>query len=351
MPLAEMPDDLAGLRAGPVTEWLAGCLPGLVPPLDFRRLAGGNSNLTYRVTDRTGRSWVLRRPPAGAVLATAHDVLREARVLAALGGAGLPVPRIDASCADPEVTGAPFVVMEFVDGLVCLGSADAGRLAPAQRQRAGESLATTLGALHRADPDRIGLGDLGRHTGYLERQLARWHTQWRTGRLRDLPAIDSAADLLRRRIPAQARVAVVHGDYRLDNCVLAPDGSVRAVLDWEICALGDPLADLGVLLAYWAEPGDEVRALQDPPTAVPGFPDRARMRSGYLAAAGYAEDVDVSFYLAFAWWKLACIVEGVYARTVRRGTPAGGRDAASYASQAERLAGQALWLARSLPGP
>jgi aminoglycoside phosphotransferase (APT) family kinase protein len=331
-----------------LTAWLGGTLPEAQPPFTLYRLPGGNSNLTYRLADRAGGSWVIRRPPEGEILATAHDMLREARVLAALADAGLPVPRVHARCADPDVIGAPFFVMAFVPGVTCLNSADAERLlGTRERVRAGESLAATLAALHRRDPDRLGLGDLGRRDGYLERQLARWLRQWNTGRIRELPAIGQAAGLLGARIPGQVRVALVHGDFRLDNCVLDPDGSVRAVLDWEICALGDPLADLGLLLAYWAEPGDEVRALQDPPTATSGFPDRHRMREAYLAAAGL-DTVDIAYYTAFAWWKLACVVEGAYARAMRGGTVRG-RPAASYAAQAERLAGQALRLARELP--
>ena len=351
-----MTADRPGLRVPAVSDWLAQRLPNTAPPFEFVRLPGGNSNLTYRAEDRAGRSVVLRRGPLGRALPTAHDMLREARVLAALHDGGVPVPAVYASCDDPEVTGAPFFVMEYVDGIVCGGRRQAEALTAAQRTRAGESMAETLGALHRLDPDRIGLGDLGRRSGYLERQLTRWHTQWSAGRLRELPSIEAAHVLLADRVPPQAAAAVVHGDFRLDNCVLAADGTVRAVLDWEICALGDPLADLGVLLAYWAEPGDAIRALQDPPTAVGGFPGRDRMLDAYLTASGVQEGAlsaaraNVPYYVAFAWWKLACIVEGVYTRVAQGAAPAAGRDEAGYAQQAERLARHALELARSLPG-
>lgn len=345
-----------GVRAAAVSDWLARRLPDAAPPFAFARLPGGNSNLTYRAEDRAGRAVVLRRGPVGRTLPTAHDMLREARVLTALRGGGLPVPAVYAVCDDPEVTGAPFFVMEYVDGIVCAGRRQAADLTGAQRTRAGESLAETLGALHRLDPDRVGLGDLGRRSGYVERQLARWHAQWTAGRLRVLPAIDAAHALLAARVPAQRATGVVHGDFRLDNCVLAPDGAVRAVLDWEICALGDPLADLGVLLAYWAEPGDRVSALQDPPTLAGGFPGRDRMLAAYLAATGApsgehgAIRASVPYYIAFAWWKLACIVEGVYTRTAQGAAPAAGRDEAGYARQAQRLADHALKLAAALPG-
>jgi aminoglycoside phosphotransferase (APT) family kinase protein len=315
-------------------------LPDAVPPFTVTRLPGGNSNRTERIVDATGQSWVLRRPPAGAALATAHDVLREARILRAVA-AGVPVPRVLATDAEP------MVLMEYVDGITCRDSTAAAALPAPVRQRAGRSLAETLAALHRLDPDEIGLGDLGRREDYVRRQLARWHRQWQAAKQRELPALERAFNRLSEAVPPQRRSAVVHGDYRLDNCILAADGSVRAVLDWEICALGDPLADLGVLLAYWAEPGDAVRALEDPPTAVEGFSSRDELRAVYLDAAGLPADTDVAFHVAFAWWKLACIVEGVYARAVRT-PPVSGRSAASYAEQAARLADHAGQLAGEL---
>ena len=330
-----------------IAALLAQQLPQVRPPLRFTRLAGGNSNLTYRVQDATGASWVLRRPPVGGALATAHDVLREARVLRALAGSPVPVPGVLLTCADETVAAAPFVLMEYVAGTACAGAEDAARLSVAQRQAAGLAMAQTLADLHGVNPDDVGLGELGRRERYVERQLARWHAQWHADRKRPLPALQAAHDRLRACVPEQRRVALVHGDFRLDNCIVGADGSVRAVLDWEICALGDPLADLGVLLAYWAEPGDELCALQDPPTRVGGFPSRAELLSAYLAAAGRDPDANVDFFVAFAWWKLACIVEGVYSRATRT-PPATGRTAQSYADQAARLAAHALELAAAL---
>jgi aminoglycoside phosphotransferase (APT) family kinase protein len=245
-PEAGWPGGQAGER---LARWLTGCLPGTRPPLAGTVLAGGNSNVTVLLADAAGQRLVLRRPPAGAVLATAHDVLREARVLAALAGAGAPVPAVLATCEDSGVIGAPFFAMQYLDGLPCHGADDASALAPAVRRASGESLARTLAALHGLDVDAIGLGGLGPRDGYVARQLRRWRRQVDAGRQRPTPDIDVTHAILSGCVPPQRRTAVVHGDYRLDNCVLNAGGGVAGVVDWEICALGDPLADLGVLLA------------------------------------------------------------------------------------------------------
>ncbi|HEY3735908.1 MAG TPA: phosphotransferase family protein [Jatrophihabitans sp.] len=316
------------------------------PPLALALLAGGHSNLTYRVTDADDVSWVLRRPPEGTLLATAHDVLREARVLTALSPTPVPTPAVHAVCEGHDVLDADFFVMEWVDGIPCTTAAAAAGLSPAQRRTAGESLADTLATLHRVDVDAVGLGALGRREGYVQRQLRRWQTQWNTQRVDALTEIDEAFELLSAQIPEQRQTSLVHGDYRLDNCILATDGTVRAVVDWEICALGDPLVDLGVLLAYWTEPGDDAQALEDPPTSVTGFGTRDEVRIRYLQAAGLGPETDVRFYVAFAWWKLACIVGGVAARAAAHGGT--GRDAASYVNQLRRIAAQAGTLARAL---
>ncbi|MFT3864698.1 MAG: phosphotransferase family protein [Solirubrobacterales bacterium] len=337
---------MEGVELVRIEPWLRECLPAARPPFRFERLAGGRSNLTYLMSDATGGEWVLRRPPLGPRRPTAHDVLREGRIMAALAPTVVPVPAVLGSRAGD----APFLLMERAPGVAVRDPATAEALAPVARARAGLALAETLAALHAVDPAAVGLADLGRGESYVERQLARWHRQWTEGRTRELDDLAAAHELLASQVPPQSRTAIVHGDFRLDNCLLDPAGEVTAVLDWEICTLGEPLVDLGLLLVYWAEPGDGVTALEDPPTPAPGFATRAAVRRRYEEAAGVPAP-DLDFHLAFAWWKLACIVEGVYARVERGGLGAVDRPAASFAAQAERLAGTARQAAAALePG-
>ena len=273
-----------------------------------------SSNLTYRVTDGTGERCVLRRPPLGHVLPSAHDMGREHRIINALGATPVPVAPALGYCDDESVNGAPFYVMGYVDGVVVrdAGTAET-RLSPDARRVAGDNIVDTLVALHAVDPDAVGLGDLGRHDGYIARQLKRWYGQWYASKTAELPAIDRVHDALLGRIPEQGPTAIVHGDYRLDNCMLDTGGHVLAVLDWEICTLGDPLADVGMLQVYWTGPGDERTAWAGLGTTVPGFPNRADLLERYAKVSG--RDLDaIDFYVAFAFWKLACILEGVYSR-------------------------------------
>jgi aminoglycoside phosphotransferase (APT) family kinase protein len=339
--------EFAGPLPHGLTAWLVGHVPGAVAPFSHVPLAGGNSNVTILLEDAAGQRTVLRRPPAGTALDTAHDVLREARILSALGQGGTPVPAVIATCEDRAVIDVPFMIMRYVDGISCHGAEDARSLEYTTRRAAGESLVRTLAALHGLDVDAIGLGDLGRRDDYIARQLRRWRRQVEADRQRPTPDIDATNEILQECVPLQRSAAIVHGDVRLDNCILAPDGSVIALVDWEICTLGDPLADLGVLLAYWAEPGDEVSALQDPPTVVGGFPSQAELTTMYLTAVGLPQDTEVSFYVAFAWWKLACIIEGVWARAARQNRRLA-RPLDSYARQALRVAGYARHLASKL---
>ena len=263
-----------GIDPAGVTAWFQANVGGVRPPLAIRQIAGGRSNLTYRVTDAAGTSWVLRRPPLHGVLPSAHDMGREHRVISALAGTPVPVPATFGLCQDPAVTGAPFYVMAYVDGIVPRDEATvaAGLDEPA-RARAADSLVDALVALHRVDPGQVGLGQLGRHHGYLERQLARWQRQLDQARTRPLPALDEVHRRLEANLPAQVGPArIVHGDFRLDNVVLSPAGQVLAVLDWELCTLGDPLADVGLLLVYWAEPGDQTLPLGSAPTSCPASP-------------------------------------------------------------------------------
>lgn len=305
---------MAGIRADAVTGWFAGHVPGVRPPLAFTPISGGQSNLTYAVTDQAGGRWVLRRPPLTGVLPTAHDMAREHGIVSALRDTAVPVPRAFGLCADESVSGAPFYVMEHVDGVVPRDEATvAATFDLAARAAASHALVDVLVALHGVDPEAVGLGRLGRGHGYVERQLARWRRQWEQSKTRELPAITEVHRRLSANVPAQDRVAIVHGDYRLDNLILSPAGEVRAVLDWELCTLGDPMADLGLLHVYWSEPGDDTLPLGTAPTRLPGFPTRAELAAAYERGAGRPVD-QLDFFVALGYWKLAVILEGVYAR-------------------------------------
>lgn len=320
-----------------VDGWLAAHVPGLVLPLEYRRLTGGRSNLTFLLTDATGARRVLRRPPLGDHPATAHDVLREARLLRGVA-ADVPVPTVLAVCSDPAVTGAPFVVLEYLDGLV-LADPDGveAALGVAERAPIGPALIDALAALHRVDPARLGLGALAGRRDHIARQLRRWHENWQRTGTRPLPALERAHAALLAHIPDQDRTAIVHGDFRLDNCLIAADGSVQGILDWELTTVGDPLVDLGQFLVYWAEPEDEYTALFAPPTSVPGFSTRAQLQERYFAVS----DLDprpLDYHLAFNWWKTACILENVYGRMAGGAMGASDRTPASFGEQAAGLA-------------
>lgn len=314
-----------GIDAEPVTAWFAEHAADVEPPLTFELITGGHSNLTFRVTDAAGTRWVLRRPPLKQVLATAHDMGREARVLTALGPTPVPVPPVVGLCTDESVNGAPFYVMDFVDGRVIRNLDEANALTVEQRQRAGESIVDVLAEIHAVDIDAVGLGDFAKREDYIARQLKRWYGQFAKSKTREVPVIDEVYELLSARIPAQGPAAIVHGDYRLDNCLIGDDGSLAAVLDWEICTLGDPLADVGLLLVYWGD--------RDNPTGLPapthaeGFPSRAEVLARYGERSG-RDLTHIGYYEAFGYWKLACIIEGVYARY--KGGAMGERDSSSF---------------------
>ncbi|MCW3841491.1 phosphotransferase family protein [Micromonospora yasonensis] len=333
-----------------VPGWLAEHLPGLRPPIEFTRLAGGRSNLTYLVTDAAGVRRVLRRPPLGSHAATAHDVLREARLLDGLAGE-VPVPAVLAICADDSVTDAPFVVLEHLDGLVLRDPAGVeASLSVAQRRLVGPALIDAMVTLHRVDPARVGLGALTARRDHVTRQLRRWYGNWRRGGTRELPDLEAAHARLAELVPEQRRTAIVHGDYRLDNCVLDPSMAVQGILDWELTTVGDPLVDLGQFLVYWAEPADERTALHAPPTAAPGFSSRAELAERYCAATG-EDPAALDYHLAFSWWKTACIVEDVYTRMRRGAMGVTDRSPESFAEQAAALAAQARRAAARLGAP
>jgi aminoglycoside phosphotransferase (APT) family kinase protein len=342
-----------GINPSAVSGWLLANVGGLRPPLEFALIAGGRSNLTYAVTDAAGRRIVLRRPPISHVLPTAHDMGREYRILSALRDTPVPVPAALGYCGDEAVNGRPFYVMDFVDGYVVREPAEAAAaLDEATRATAGYDLVDVLVAIHQLDVDAIGLGDLARRDGYIERQLRRWHRQFgqsqqqarEVGVYRPVPLVDTVHDMLADRLPAQQGTALVHGDYRLDNTIVSAEGRVRAVLDWELCTLGDALADVGTLMAYWGG-GPGTGAASDPlrltVTALPGFPSRADAAQRYAARSG-RDLTNLGFYVAFAQWKLACIGEGVFVRYAANAMGTGGSDAAVLGRSVEDRARQAL---------
>ncbi|MGA7835653.1 MAG: phosphotransferase family protein [Acidimicrobiales bacterium] len=310
-----------------VTAWMVEHV-GATAPLSFELIAGGRSNLTFRVTDATGRAYALRRPPTSHVLPTAHDMVREHTIITALHPAGIPVAKPLGLCVDLEVNERPFYVMEFVEGAILRDRAQAETTYDvATRGAIGANLATTLAQLHDVDVEEVGLSNLARHEGYIERQVNRWRGQFEQMKVDGVDhetVVDEVGDELARSIPVQQRVSVVHGDYRLDNTVLDEMGQVRAILDWEICTLGDPMADVGVLLCYWAQPGDATASLLGTaPTTAAGFATRDQVLEAYDAHSNL-DLSHVAYYQAFGYWKLACILQGVFAR-YRAGATAGDR--------------------------
>ncbi|MGW4548188.1 phosphotransferase family protein [Streptomyces violaceorubidus] len=317
------PDHPPGLDLDRLRVLLDRERPGLVTgPLSGRLIEGGRSNLTYAVSDGTAR-WVVRRPPLGHVLATAHDMRREHRVISALHPTEVPVPRPVLLCEDAEVLGAPFYVMEFVDGTPYRTAEQLAPLGPDRTRAAVLNLVDTLVGLHAVDPAEVGLADFGRPEGFLDRQLRRWAKQLDASRNRDLAGIDELHATLGRELPRSPAPTVVHGDYRLDNVLIGgADDEIRAILDWEMSTLGDPLTDLGLLVMYSSPLG-----MPDSPVSTtaqaPGHPAPAELIERYAARSG--RDVStVAWYTAFAWFKLAVILEGIHYRytlgqTVGRG--------------------------------
>jgi aminoglycoside phosphotransferase (APT) family kinase protein len=298
-----------------VLEGLEPYIPGS-GEIEVRRLGDGHSNETFSVT-RSGRSWVLRRPPRPPLAPTAHDVLREYSVIAALAAAGAPVPAPLLASDDLDAIGAPFYLMELVDGITIRDAPPTGLDDPVGRRGIGEQLVDGLVSLHSVDWADTELARIGRPAGYLERQLRRWASQWEHNQTRALPDIDELGRRLAATMPQTARVTVVHGDYKLDNVLFAPSAPARlvAIIDWELATLGDPLADLGFLLATYVAPGTK-------PDPVLGFsPMTGREGSLTLeeiadryAAATASSLVHIDWYQCLALWKLAILLEGSYKR-------------------------------------
>jgi aminoglycoside phosphotransferase (APT) family kinase protein len=361
MTISSVPPGIGSLSR--LETWLAiNVADAPVSVTDIRLITGGRSNLTYRLSITTepssttgpsgvtepsgtasgtagpvpGRQLVLRRPPLGHVLPTAHDMSREFRVLSALSRTPVPVANPVAYCADAEVIGAPFYIMDYVPGQVIRSRADAAVLTPAQAGEVSEDLADMLAAIHGVDVSAVGLGDLGRGAGYLRRQLDRGQRQWQLSATREVPGYESLVTRLSAELPAEGETTLVHGDFRIDNVLLAlsPRPRIEAVVDWEMATLGDPLADLGLTLVYWTDRGEgswlnptggEAHGVATDATTSPGFMTRAEFAAGYASRTG--RDIsNIGYYMAFGYFKLAAVMEGIYARFLQNKTVGDGFD-------------------------
>lgn len=332
-----MRDDTIVVRSGDELDtaalhaWLAAVAPDLVhadTTLTVRQYPSGFSNLTYRIdlhsTAHAASSLVLRRPPHGISGGVAHDMPREHAILAALHPLGIPVPRPIACCTDPAVLGAPFYVMQHVDGLILRGAPPAALTGdisalPGRMRALSNTFVATLAALHAVDVSTAPLVSLGRPDGYTRRQVTGWTRRWEAARTHDVATMDAVARWLDAHCPADRYVSLVHNDFKFDNLVLDPDSyTVRAILDWEMATVGDPLLDLGTSLAYWVEAGDApvFRTLGLGITALPGALSRKELADAYGEASG--RDVgDVPFYLTFGLFKVAVIAQQIFARYVK----------------------------------
>ena len=305
---------MEGINEEKVTAWLADHVPTLEPPVSYSLIAGGHSNLTYRCEDAAGAIYVLRRPPLGHVLQSAHDMSREHKIIDALKDSSVPVARNYGLCQDPDVNEADFYVMAYVDGLVLNDSTVSAQLADVERASIGRDLVDILCRLHAVDPDEVGLGDLGRKEAYLGRQIKRWTAQWEASKTHEIAAMEDSCRILKERMPEQVGAAIVHGDFRLGNMIVG-EGQVKAVLDWELCTLGDPLADVGYLLNNWMSKDEvlEIGEGDQAPTAAGGFISREELSTYYAAETG--RDLSgINYYRAFSHWRLAAIGQGVYKR-------------------------------------
>ncbi|MEQ1704215.1 MAG: phosphotransferase family protein, partial [Ilumatobacteraceae bacterium] len=282
--------EIDGIDAREVTRWFVENLSQAVPPFQFQVLAGGNSNLTFLVTDSRGGQFVLRRPPLNSVLATAHDMVREWRAISALQSTAVPVPPALGLCTDSAVNGAPFYVMGFVDGYVQHSlDISLAMSTPEQRRLTGHSMCDVLVDMHAVDIDAVGLGGHGPRGGYLDRQLKRWYAQYAATTTQEVGDVEYSYHRLLELLPPESDVTLVHGDYRLGNCITGPSGAIAAVLDWEISTLGDPLADLAYCLNTWARPDNNLGGLLDSrsaPTMADGFPSTAEFLDRYSERSG-----------------------------------------------------------------
>jgi len=302
-----------GIDEKNITRWFLEQALNVAAPLSFQLIAGGRSNLTYKVTDARGQGFVLRRPPLGHVLESAHDMGREYKIISSLGKTDIPVAPAVGLCTDKSFNGADFYVMRFVEGRVYADSTDAVDIPENQRYALGKNVIDNLVKLHTVNPDDVGLGNLGKKEDYVGRQVKRWTKQWENSKTEEVPEMEEVGRLLKADMPEQIGVSIAHGDYRIGNFILQ-DFRVAAILDWELCTLGDPLADLGYLLNWWYT-ADEVELGKGDgaPTAVGGFPTRQELIDTYAKATG--RNVSrINYYRALSYWRLAAISQGVYRR-------------------------------------
>lgn len=316
--------ELPGLDLDKLQQHLEQVHPGLVAgPLHGEVIEGGRSNLTYIVGDGSQR-WVVRRPPLGHVLPTAHDMSREHRVISALHPTAVPVPRTILLCEDNDVLGAPFYVMEYVAGTPFRSKDELATVGEQRTAAIGTSLVDTLVDLHAVNPESVGLGDFGRPVGFLERQVRRWKKQLDGSYSRELPGIEDLHKRLVQTMPDSGNSAIVHGDYRLDNVLIGAGDEITAVLDWEMSTLGDPLTDLALLVAYADRDSLDLSVVSDA-SAAPGFPSAADIVTRYADRSG--RDVSrLDWYVGFAFFKLAVILEGIYFRFTQGQTVGSGFD-------------------------
>ena len=312
-----MTESPEGYDVQAVESWIRDHVDSLEPPFKWIRLEGGHSNLTFKLIDSQGREAVIRRPPQGQLLPKAHDMSREWALISALGPTPVPVPAALGFCESPDVTGAWFYVMGCINGRPLYTNEDTESWVPEdKRLTMANSFVDVLADLHDVDPMAVGLGDLGKHDSYVARQLRTWYRSWNAS-IEGAEYDDQRAHELQQffldNLPDQGPIRVVHGDYGPHNCLIGPDSTVAAVVDWEISTLGDPLADLAYALNFFPDPTDAIPIAPEAATAVPGFPTRMQMAERYAERTG--RDLSkIDYYFGFNRWKSACIVHGVYAR-------------------------------------
>lgn len=316
--------DPPGLRIASLSSWMQDKIAGFDASSDLQAtlLAGGRSNISYKLTDASGSSWVLRRPPLGHIMPSAHDMGREFRVLSGLNSVSFPTPSTRGYCEDESVIGAKFMMMDFIDGRVIESAQTATSLSAAEAGEISQELVDTLARLHAVDPTAAGLDQLGKPAGYLQRQVKRWGEQWQITKTRELPEIETLHAWLKTamaKVPESLPTSIVHGDYRIDNVILAGDKSeIVAVLDWEMSTLGDPISDLAISLVYWSQATDTLRKkipVAEDVTSGPGFWSRQQVLDRYVSQTG----LDISHLnecVALACFKLAVIMESIHHRNL-----------------------------------